>query len=69
MWLFPWLSYAAIAAMLAVLMAMAFMPGLRQDLEMSCVTLAAATIAYLIVKALRSSSKAPVPNIEPVSDA
>jgi len=36
---------------------------------MSCVTLAAATIAYLIVKALRSSSKAPVPNIEPVSDA
>src|SRR5271154_2272503 len=31
MWLFPWLSYAAIAAMGAVLIAMAFTPGLQQD--------------------------------------
>jgi GABA permease len=68
MWLFPWLSYAAIAAMLAVLIAMAFMPALRQDLEMSCITLAAASLAYCIVKALRSNSKPPVPGIEPLSD-
>jgi AAT family amino acid transporter/GABA permease len=68
MWLFPWLSYAAIAAMLAVLIAMAFMARLRQDLEMSCITLAAALISYCIVRTLRGNSKAAVPGIEPVSD-
>lgn len=31
MWLFPWASYAAIAAMVAVLIAMAMTPGLRQE--------------------------------------
>jgi amino acid transporter len=38
MWLFPWLSYAAIAAMAAVLIAMAFTPGLQQDFYFSCIT-------------------------------
>jgi GABA permease len=57
MWLFPWLSYAAIAAMGAVLIAMAFTHGLQQDLKMSCVTLATATIAYWVVKRLRSNSR------------
>jgi len=31
MWLFPYLSYAAIACMAAVLIAMAFTPGQQQD--------------------------------------
>jgi L-asparagine transporter-like permease len=53
MWLFPWLSYAAIAAMAAVLIAMAFTPGSRQDFNASAVTLAVAIAAYLIVKRLR----------------
>lgn len=46
MWLFPWLSYVAIAAMAAVLGAMAFTPGLQQDFKFSCVTLVVAIAAY-----------------------
>jgi GABA permease len=53
MWFFPWLSYAAIAAMGAVLIAMAFTPSARQDFNASAVTLAVAIVAYLIVKRLR----------------
>src|ERR1700723_2268584 len=53
MWLFPWLSYAAIAAMGAVLVAMAFTPGLQQDFKFSCITLVVAVIAYLVVQRLR----------------
>jgi GABA permease len=53
MWLFPWLSYAAIAAMAGVLIAMAFTPGARQDFNASAVTLAVAIGAYLVVKRLR----------------
>jgi len=45
MWLFPWLSYAAIAAMTAVLIAMAVTPGLQQDFKASCITLAVAILA------------------------
>jgi L-asparagine transporter-like permease len=50
MWLFPWLSYAAIACMAAVLIAMAFTPGLQQDLKASCITLCIAAAAYGILK-------------------
>jgi L-asparagine transporter-like permease len=32
MWLFPWLSYATQAGILAVLIAMAFVPGLASQL-------------------------------------
>ena len=53
MWLFPWLSYAAIAAMAAVLIAMGFRPGLQQDLKFSCITLAVAILAYRIVHRFR----------------
>ena len=45
MWLFPWLSYAAIAAMAAVLIAMAFTPGLQQDLKASGITVCVAVLA------------------------
>ena len=55
MWLFPWSSYAAIAAMGAVLIAMAFTRGLQEDLKMSCVTLAMAAIAYAILRRLRNT--------------
>jgi AAT family amino acid transporter/GABA permease len=53
MWLFPWLSYGAIAGMSAVLIAMAFTPGLQQDFKVSCITLAVAIGAYLIIRRRR----------------
>jgi len=59
MWLFPWLSYVAIAGMGAVLIAMAFTPGLQQDFKFSCITLAVVLIAYLIVYRLRQPRVAP----------
>jgi GABA permease len=61
MWLFPWLSYAAIAGMGAVMMAMAFTPALQQDFKASCLTLAVAIAAYLIVKRVRQPRDAPYP--------
>ena len=59
MWLFPYLSYAAIAGMAAVLIAMAFTPGLQRDFYVSCLTLALAIAAYLIVHRLRQPRAAP----------
>jgi AAT family amino acid transporter/GABA permease len=59
MWLFPYLSYAAIAGMAAVLFAMAFTPALQRDFYVSCVTLAVAIIAYVIVQRLRQPRVAP----------
>src|ERR1700678_1725905 len=50
MWLFPYLSYATIACMAAVLIAMAFTPGQRQDFNAICITLCAAVLSYLIVR-------------------
>lgn len=61
MWLFPWLSYAAIAAMAAVLVAMAFTPSLRQDFKASAVTLVVAIGAYLIVRRVRQPQTSPYP--------
>ena len=49
-WLVPWLSYAAFAGMIAVLVAMGAMQGLRQDLKFSCLTLAGVVIAYGFVR-------------------
>ncbi|GAC1663302.1 MAG: amino acid permease [Steroidobacteraceae bacterium] len=54
MWLFPWASYAAVAGMLAVLIAMAFTPGeLAQELRVSVLALAVASASYLVVRARR----------------
>jgi AAT family amino acid transporter/GABA permease len=58
MWLFPYLSYAAIAAMAGVLIAMAFTPGLQRDFYFSCITLVVAGIAYLIVRRVRQPRSA-----------
>jgi GABA permease len=58
MWLFPWLSYAAIAAMAAVLVAMAFTPAAQEDFKASAMTLAVSIAAYLIVKRLRRPQSA-----------
>src|SRR6202171_6290474 len=59
MWLFPYLSFAAIAAMAAVLIAMAFTPALQRDFYVSCITLVVALLAYLITHRLRQPRVAP----------
>jgi len=61
MWLFPYLSYATIACMGAVLIAMAFTPGQRQDFNASCITLIVAVVAYWIVRRLRQPRTAASP--------
>ncbi|HEX3914913.1 MAG TPA: amino acid permease [Steroidobacteraceae bacterium] len=61
MWLFPYLSYATIACMAAVLIAMAFTPGSRQDFNVSCVTLVVAIIAYRIARRVRQPREAASP--------
>ena len=54
MWLFPWASYAAIAGMVTVLVAMAF-TGMAKDLYASLATLVVAVAAYFLVKAMRGA--------------
>jgi GABA permease len=54
MWFFPWASYAAVAGMAAVLIAMALTPGeLAQELRVSALAFAVACGAYLVVRARR----------------
>jgi GABA permease len=50
MWCFPWLSYAAIAAMLAMLIAMAVTPGLASQLWASIGSVAVALAAYVLIR-------------------
>jgi GABA permease len=50
MWLFPWLSYLAIAAMVAVLIAMAVTPGQQSELWASVVSIALTLIAYGLLR-------------------
>ncbi|GAC1478127.1 MAG: hypothetical protein NVS1B6_19540 [Steroidobacteraceae bacterium] len=59
MWLFPYLSIAAIAGMGAVLVAMAVTPGLQQDFYVSYLTLGVAVAAYFVVHRLRQPRVAP----------
>jgi len=58
MWLFPWASYAAIAGMAAVLIAMAFTPSLAHELHVSLIAVAVAFLAYLILRSRRSPAAA-----------
>jgi L-asparagine transporter-like permease len=62
MWLFPWLSYATIAAMGLVLIAMAITPSLRLDFKLSCVTLAVVITAYWSLAYRRFRSSAAIRN-------
>ena len=48
MWWFPWLSYAAIGAMLSVLVAMAILPAQRVQLGASLLSVAVAVAACLL---------------------
>ena len=55
MWLFPWSSYLAIGAMLAILIAMQFTPGLGADLHVSLISLVVVSCAYLGLRAWRGA--------------
>ena len=55
MWLFPWASYAAIAGMAAVLIAMAFTPSLTEELKVSLISLAVVVLAYQLLRTRRRS--------------
>ena len=59
MWFFPWASYAALAGMAAVLIAMALTPGeLGTELRVSVLALAIALTAFYIVDARRRTHAA-----------
>ncbi len=60
MWLFPYLSYATIAGMIGVLLAMAFTPGLSRDLKFTCISLGVAVLAYVVVSRVRRTRRAPM---------
>jgi len=49
-WLFPWLSYFAIVAMTAVLVAMAFTPDLASQLWASVLSVVVALAAYALLR-------------------
>jgi len=50
MWLFPWLSYAAIAGMLLILIAMALTPTHRAEFWTSAVSIVVALLAFVIFR-------------------
>jgi GABA permease len=56
MWLFPWASYAAIAGMIAVLVAMAVTPDTRGEFFVSVLALAIAAGACFLVQQRRRES-------------
>ncbi len=56
-WAFPWLSYATVAGLIAVLAAMALTPDLASQLYVSLVALAVAVLAYLLLRHQRSAAR------------
>jgi L-asparagine transporter-like permease len=66
MWLFPWLSYVAIAGMLLVLIAMALTPSHRNEFWTSVISIGVALLAFVVfrrqrVAALARDSRVPDP--------
>lgn len=57
MWLFPWLSWAAVIGIVGLLVAMGFMPALRSQLFASLCVAALAILAFLLLR--RRQSHAP----------
>jgi L-asparagine transporter-like permease len=50
MWLFPWLSYVAIAGMLLVLIALALTPSHRAEFWTSVISIAVALLAFVVFR-------------------
>jgi L-asparagine transporter-like permease len=64
MWLFPWLSYVAIAAMLAVLIAMAVTPAHFAEFWASTVSCVIALLAFVVLRRGRAWSPAARPGVQ-----
>jgi GABA permease len=58
MWLFPWLSYVALAGMLTVLVAMAITPSHVDEFWASMVSIGVALIAYFVFRRGRDGQPA-----------
>jgi GABA permease len=56
MWLFPWLSYLAIAGMLLVLIAMALTPAHRAEFWTSTISIGVALLAYVVFRRGRAGA-------------
>ena len=65
MWGFPWLSYATIAGLITVAVAMALTPDLADQLYVSLVTVALCVVAYLMVRLARTRVRATDPRENP----
>jgi L-asparagine transporter-like permease len=63
MWLFPWLSYVAIAGMLLVLIAMALTPSHRAEFWTSVISIAVALLAFVAFRRQRVSAPARDPRL------
>ena len=50
MWLFPWLSYVAIAGMVLVLVAMAITPEHKAEFWASTVSIIVALLLYVVLR-------------------
>ena len=56
MWLFPWASYLAIATLMAVLVAMAWIPAHRSELWVSVLSVAVALLAFAVLRRGRDTA-------------
>jgi GABA permease len=59
MWFYPWLTYLSIFGILAVLIAMFFIPGLRPQIIASLISLGVILIAYFLRKAFGPTQRDP----------
>jgi GABA permease len=57
MWMFPWLSYLAIAGMLLILIAMALTPSHVDEFRTSIISIAVTLLAYLVVATRRRRAR------------
>lgn len=72
MWLFPWLSYATIAAMVGVILTMGVQPDTRDEFLLSLVVLAVLLVSYAVmsrVRAGREPTTTPEPVVEVASSS
>jgi L-asparagine transporter-like permease len=56
MWLFPWLSYVAIAGMLLVVIAMALTSEHRNEFWASTISVAIALLAYFLKRTFKNKA-------------
>jgi GABA permease len=67
MWLYPWLTLLAIAAMLVILGSMAFIPDQRAPLETGLASLAIAAAVFWLGRLRLARRAAPAPESSPLN--